>query len=265
LEQRLIVIRIQKGNAPQVLLGVGKQQRKADCASYSCSPEAYQLGQKVFDFNARIYAHPTVKEALITLQHHKCCFCEQIISNDGDVEHFRPKRAFKQAKGKSLKRPGYYWLAYEWANLFLACPSCNQRHKQNLFPLANPDDRATNHKSKVQEQPLFIDPSLDDPEQPIGFKGARAYAIDKNQRATTTIQNLRLNRYNLLESRLKSLKYLKLLHEFVQQTEKYLDDAELQKHVQKAQQELNEAVQDHSPFTAAVRAAQKNGFRNVPG
>jgi uncharacterized protein (TIGR02646 family) len=264
LEQRLIVIRIQKGDAPQVLLDAGKQQRKADCASYSRSPEAYRSGAKVFDFNAKIYAHPTVKEALITLQHHKCCFCENIISNDGDVEHFRPKRAFKQAKGTALKRPGYYWLAYEWANLFLACPSCNQRHKQNLFPLANPNERTTDHKSKVQEQPLFIDPSIDDPEQLIGFKGARAYAIDENQRAATTIKNLQLNRYNLSESRLKYLKPLKILHKLVQYAAENPDDVGLQQFAQEAQQTLNEAVQNNSPFTASVRAAQKNDFRNVP-
>jgi uncharacterized protein (TIGR02646 family) len=261
----LIVIRIEKPDAPDVLQIAGKKQRRIDCANYSRNSEDYRSGQKTFDFKSSIYAHSTVKQVLIDCQFGKCCFCEQRIDADGDVEHFRPKQAYKQATGQPLQRPGYYWLAYEWHNLFLSCPSCNQRHKQNLFPLADPTQRATDHKSKVQEQPLFVDPSLDDPETLIGFHSERAYPIADNLRAKSTIENLRLNRRNLSESRLKYLKPLKILHKLVQYAAENPDDVGLQQFAQEAQQTLNEAVQNNSPFTASVRAAQKNDFRDVPG
>ncbi len=259
------MIRIEKPDAPDVLQVAGKTQRRIDCTNYSRSPEDYRSGQKTFDFKSGIYAHPTVKQTLIDCQFGKCCFCEQPIDMDGDVEHFRPKQAYKQAKGQRLQRPGYYWLAYEWRNLLLSCPSCNQRHKQNLFPLADPTQRATDHKSKVTEQPLFIDPSLDDPETLIGFHSERAYPIADHPRAKSTIENLRLNRRNLSESRLKYLKPLKLLHKLVQQAANRPEDSELQALAREAQQVLMESTQQDAPFTAAVRAAQRNNFRDVPG
>jgi uncharacterized protein (TIGR02646 family) len=259
------VIRIEKPDAPDVLKVAGKQQRRIDCTNYSRNPEDYRSGQKTFDFKSAIYAHPTVKQTLINCQFGKCCFCEQKIDADGDVEHFRPKQAYKQTKGQPLQRPGYYWLAYEWRNLFLSCPSCNQRHKQNLFPVADPTQRTTDHKSQVPEQPLLIDPSLDDPETLIGFHSERAYPIADHPRATSTIENLRLNRRNLSESRLKYLKPLKALHGLVQQAAKYPDDIELQQFAQEAQQVLTESAQNDAPFAAAVRAAQNSDFRDIPG
>ena len=54
-----------------------------------------------------------------------------------------PKGGTRQtADEKEMKVPGYFWLAYAWQNLFLACQLCNQRFKKNLFPLENPDERA---------------------------------------------------------------------------------------------------------------------------
>jgi uncharacterized protein (TIGR02646 family) len=259
------VIRIEKPDAPEVLQVAGKKQRRIDCTNYTRSSDDYRSGQKTFDFKSSIYAHPTVKQALIDCQFGKCCFCEQKIDADGDVEHFRPKQAYKQTTGQPLQRPGYYWLAYDWRNLLLSCPSCNQRHKQNLFPLADPTQRATDHKSKVPEQPLFVDPSLDDPETLIGFHSERAYPIADHPRAKSTIENLRLNRRNLSESRLKYLKPLKLLHKLVQQAANRPEDTELQALAQAAQQVLTESSQNDAPFAAAVRAAQQHDFRDVPG
>jgi uncharacterized protein (TIGR02646 family) len=254
------VIRIHKSDAPAVLLLAGKKQRKAHCNSYSRHPQDYQSGTKVFNFDAKIYAHPSVKQALIDCQHQKCCFCEQIVGEDGDVEHFRPKRGYKQAPGKPLQRPGYYWLAYEWDNLFLACSGCNQRHKQNLFPLLNPDDRSIDHKSPNYEQPLFIDPSQDNPEDFISFQGERAIAINDNRRAQTTIANLKLNRRNLSEARLQYLKLLKVLDQLVRHAAINPEDAELQEIALEAQQAIVESIEDDAIFAAAARVAIQTNF-----
>lgn len=64
-----------------------------------------------------------VRRNLFELQHHKCCYCEcRIDRSYSDVEHFRP-----------LSR--YWWLAYAWENLLLACKFCNQTAKRDHFEL----------------------------------------------------------------------------------------------------------------------------------
>lgn len=123
---------------------------------------AYEAGERTFEFDKNIYGHKEVKDQLIKIQNYKCCFCEAKIGHidDGDVEHFRPKRAYKQKKGNALQYPGYYWLAYNWDNLFLACTKCNGRNKLNLFPLINASNRATSHlKNITDENPIFIHPA----------------------------------------------------------------------------------------------------------
>jgi len=49
------------------------------------------------------YAVTLVKQALITAQYGKCCFCERLVGSDGDIEHFRPKHASRQAVDKPLQ------------------------------------------------------------------------------------------------------------------------------------------------------------------
>jgi uncharacterized protein (TIGR02646 family) len=106
----------------------------------------------VFEFDRALYGDPEVREALRRAQHGKCAFCEAKITHVmyGDVEHYRPKGGFM--RGGSLQRPGYYWLAYAWDNLVLACQLCNQRHKRNAFPLAGGSRRARSHRGDVAKE-----------------------------------------------------------------------------------------------------------------
>ena len=101
---------------------------------------------KKFPFDSEIYRD--VKEQLETDQHEKCCYCEATFNANGygDVEHFRPKAAYK-IDGK-LKYPGYYWLVYDWNNLMYSCQICNQKFKGNEFPLIDENNRVENHNSK---------------------------------------------------------------------------------------------------------------------
>ena len=134
----------------------------------------YDAGQRDFNFSSSIYGAKSVKNALIQAQHDKCCFCESKISHIsyGDVEHFRPKGGWIQDSGDNLTQPGYYWLAYDWSNLFLSCQICNQRHKKNLFPLQDPLKRAQSHHADIDdEDPLFINPTDDNPEELYRFPG----------------------------------------------------------------------------------------------
>ncbi|MBD2313334.1 hypothetical protein H6G20_16830 [Desertifilum sp. FACHB-1129] len=259
------MIRIHKPlNPPKKLVQDGKKKRKSNCLSYSKNIEAYQSGEKDFSFDRSIYAHQSVKQALIKAQHSKCCFCERIISTDGDVEHFRPKQAYKQAPLQPLQRPGYYWLAYEWDNLYLACTGCNQRHKQNLFPLQDPTKRAVNHRHKIKdEQPLFIDPGKEDPEDFLGFRGEYAYAIEENSKGQRTLDALKLNQRSLPEARLQRLQILKQLCQIVNLAKRTPINEELQQEARKAEELLKKATQENSEFAAAARWAIKSNFEFV--
>lgn len=205
------MIRIHKlASAPEKLLIQGKEQTRKDKISYSHNPSLYQSGEKSFDFKSNIYAHPTVKDALIKAQHGKCCFCETLVFQEGDVEHFRPKKAVQQNKGEPLIYPAYYWLAYDWNNLYLACKPCNQNYKKNLFPLQNPEKRANNHKADLSiEQPILIDLSQEEPTEFIGFRGAAAYGIDPQERGKKSIEILGLNRQQLRAARREKISDLK--------------------------------------------------------
>ena len=259
------MIRIHKPKtAPEKLAIDGKKKRRSHCISYSRNPSAYETGTKKFEFNSSIYAHKSVKQALIQAQHQKCCFCERLIGTDGDVEHFRPKQAYKQATGEALKYPAYYWLAYEWKNLYLACTGCNQRHKQNLFPLQNPAERATNHRQSIElEQPVFIDFGKENPEEFIGFRGQVAYAIEGNPRGKITIDLLKLNDRALPESRLQHLQKLRRLNEILLLARNRKNDRELQKIVVEIKKDLKKYMSDDAQFTAATRCAIDSDFEYV--
>ncbi|ATB27309.1 hypothetical protein MEBOL_000747 [Melittangium boletus DSM 14713] len=188
-------------------------------AAYSRASRSYRNGKKSFDFDPDIYGHLTVKQSLKQAQHDKCAFCESKFAHIsyGDVEHFRPKAGWRQQKGDALSRPGYYWLAYEWANLFLSCTLCNQRFKKNLFPLQTPKRRARNHQEDVAaEDPLLINPAVDDPETFISFRKEVPYAVSGNARGETTIRTLGLRRVELAEQRRKHLGHVQALRNLVE-------------------------------------------------
>ncbi len=209
------MIRVAKPiQAPALLRNRGADETAENCDKFDADPESYRDGTKTFDFNSSIYGAKSVKNKLIAAQHRKCCFCESRITHVsyGDVEHFRPKGGYSQDTDDHLHRPGYYWLAYDWNNLFLSCQLCNQRFKKNLFPLENKDERAQSHHEDIdRERPLFLHPSNDDPEHHVGFRDEFPFAIDGDSRGKITIDWLRLDRDELNEMRRDCLEKLKAL------------------------------------------------------
>jgi uncharacterized protein (TIGR02646 family) len=254
------MIRIHKlAPAPPKLKTEGKNKAEEHHTEYVANASDYQSNNKKFNFDSSIYNHSTVKDALVLAQHKKCCFCERLVGHDGDVEHFRPKSAYTQ--NKKLERPGYYWLAYDWDNLYLSCSACNQRQKRNLFPIDDPKKRAHLHGNNIKlEQPLFIDPGKDEPSKHIGFRGEMPYAIRGNKKGKTTIENLGLDRNILNEVRFKHLEMIKIIHQIIQIAIENPDNHEFQKIAQEAKENLEHAVSDQGEFSAATRAALKEDF-----
>lgn len=251
------MIRITKPRQPPAILKTkGKAKRRGLGAAFTRFAQDYVCGDKRFNFENSIYAHQSVKKALIEAQHDKCAFCESKITHIsyGDVEHFRPRKAYRQNATDALITPGYYWLAYEWDNLFLACQLCNQRHKGNLFPLANPTERATSHQHNAgQEHPLFIDPALDDPEEYISFRREIPYAINDNSRGRVTIVGLGLERPELSEVRYDRYETLRLIYVLAHANPALPESAQ-------AQDLLNRAVLDSAQFASMARSAIASQF-----
>ena len=274
------MIRIRKpSRPPKVLADKGVTKAQAHCDDYECAAQFYRDGTRTFTFDSNIYAHKSVKAALKKAQRGKCCFCETIIEDESDVEHFRPKAAYRQTASGELVKPAYYWLAYDWSNLFLSCIPCNQRHKKNLFPLADPDRRMTSHDSEhavADEEPLFIDPARLDPEEHISFRLQYPYPVNDSPAGRATIKSLRLDREQLnvsREERLRSLKLhyaLTLKEERVNRMLKQLVGRgpseelalllDLHQRIQEAKKSLDEASKGNGSYSAMIRAAIKQRF-----
>ena len=155
------MIKISKpAKVPLKLENEGKLLTQKNCSDYEANPNLYINGNEEFVISSLVYNHSTVKKSLKAAQYNKCCFCEKEQNDEyGAVEHFRPKMGYKAQTKDKLKKPGYYWLGYEWTNLYFVCSPCNTK-KGNLFPLLNEKQRATWHKMGITEEiPLLLDPA----------------------------------------------------------------------------------------------------------
>jgi uncharacterized protein (TIGR02646 family) len=254
------MIPIVKPAAPAVLLTKGLAATQELCKAYEAAPNDYKSGTRSFDFDSSIYAAQEVKDTLRDAQHTKCAFCESFFAHTGygDVEHFRPKAGYKQTEAHELKRPGYYWLAYDWANLFCSCQLCNQRFKRNLFPLKDGRRRARSHTHKLdKEEPLLVDPSRLDPAKFIEFREEHAHAIKGCLEGETTIEVLGLNRLELVEARgrrLETLRWLEQLCTLLREKIATAPTANLRSALHAREQDLKASREPASEYTAMARA-----------
>lgn len=254
------MIRIHKPQAPYILRTRGVTERRRNSQRYTRDFNAFM---RDIEFNSSIYGHETVKQALRQAQHEKCCYCESKISHVdyGDVEHFRPKGGYQQQFSDPLQQPGYYWLAYDWDNLYLSCTLCNQSYKRNLFPLHDPTTRSRSHKQPLtQEHPLFLDPGNTNPEAYIGFHGDVPYAIQGCLEGTTTITGLGLDREKLNEERRSCLQILKTLYQARRSLPNTPEGNSIKIEIS---QKLDAAIFPQAPYSAAAKAAIASNFTFV--
>jgi uncharacterized protein (TIGR02646 family) len=188
------MIAITKGDSPTILTEKGLELTNN-------LKLAFENGERKFEFDSAVYGGKTVKSALIRIQHNKCCFCESSLhAQHGDVEHFRPKGGWIQEEKDKLSEVGYYWLAYDWDNMFLACQKCNQTFKKNYFPIENPIERALNHTHDVtKELHLIINPSIDNPKEHLLFK--KEIITSKTAKGKETIKRTAIDQETFEEDR----------------------------------------------------------------
>ncbi|MDD2724312.1 MAG: hypothetical protein PHH59_09865 [Methylovulum sp.] len=244
------MIFIQRTDEPDVLKTTGQAEQLALCAQF-------EQGNPNFEFKSSIYGHNSVKTALRTMQHGKCCFCEAKITHIsyGDVEHYRPKGGHQQKESDKLTKPGYYWLTYTWGNLLFCCTLCNQQYKKNLFPLKNPASRARSHHDDVAaEEPLLINPSVLNPQDYIGFRDEIPYPIADHIYGKTTITILELDREALNETRRSKLGLIKNLLAVIEIATEQPDNQQLQQLVGQTKQNLKQQTASTAEFSTMVSA-----------
>jgi uncharacterized protein (TIGR02646 family) len=256
------LIKISKpAEPPDILSTRGLAARQTHCDEYDRALSENDSDGPTFSFDDGIYCHEDVKQALITAQHGKCAFCERMIHDDGDVEHFRPKAACCQGPRAKMLRPGYYWLAYDWDNLLLSCSACNQRAKRNQFPLVEPARRARSHHDDIGiEEPYFIHPVHADPARYISFKEEQPFAIDDNPSGTVSIRALRLDRKPLNIARRRYLDHLTHLRKILQLEAELAHDSEGRRILADTRVFLSRCQEDAYEFAAMARAAAKADF-----
>jgi hypothetical protein len=209
------MIRIKRPKAPAFMIDPNglwvKETEKA---------KQHYLNSNAKPFEFKMYNDARVKDELKKV-FVKCAYCETTYGAvyDGDVEHFRPKGKVKE---KTPQTPGYYWLANDWDNLFLACQHCNQRRKHILvgetelegygkldqFPIDPENKRVIlagadlKHEEKAR---LLINPCKDKPEEHIIYEKENAVMIPLTKKGETSIKVYVLQRPILVQERKKQM------------------------------------------------------------
>lgn len=218
-----------------------------------------------------VYADPRVKAALEKLFHDKCAYCETPLAaaSDWDVEHFRPKKAVAER----LDHPGYYWLAYEWPNLYPSCQHCNQSRKDrprwgnpetgpaagklDQFPLDDEGTRAFLPTDDLKrERRLLIDPCEDQPEDHLRYTvDGQIVAVQDDRRGAASIQVFHLTRSRLRDARRQvieaAIALLKLIRKY-QAEDNQEATADLREYLERY------FLADHRPYAGAARAVVRD-------
>lgn len=171
----------------------------------------------------------------------KCAYCEsEVAANNGEeIEHYRPKGGVTEDDDHN----GYWWLASEWENLLISCTGCNQGRRQHIATPGMTEEQLIAHKAKRAkrsvgklnqfpiagtramhpdddiglEQPLLIDPTVDDPKGAFRWFTASDLSVvvpsttaaGEDSRGLATKEICALNRFKLVQARTRLLLQLR--------------------------------------------------------
>lgn len=162
--------------------------------------------------------YPKVVEHVGNEFNNKCAFCEcWLTDNNRRIALFRPLRNSLQKKGGVPDPVHYFWLLWDWSNLYAICRDCRD-NQGSLFPTENervtPDashlERENAAHYFVQEKPVLIDPTQEAPAKHIVFgENGEIKPRGGSGRGETTIQIFELNRAPLRQARAEEARRLK--------------------------------------------------------
>jgi uncharacterized protein (TIGR02646 family) len=147
--------------------------------------EAYVSAEEKKRKNHEKWGTPEIKQTLDTETNGKCAYCEAFIGDVSypHVEHIIPKSLHPE-------------LAHSWANLTLACQTCNT-NKGNFYGLEN----------------SVLNPYQDAVSAYLDFHGPFVTSRLGQARGEITVMKLQLNRAQLFTSRTSRLAAVKQLLE----------------------------------------------------
>jgi uncharacterized protein (TIGR02646 family) len=211
------MIRLERPTTPPAYLLSGEVLNiKSGVASFHTDRDQKDRRQERADFPLfpdKIFAE--LMGNLLHLSHGKCAYCESPIKFPGDatLDRFRPKAGAVGIDDDQLYAPDHYWwLTYEWQNLYPACQFCN-KVKGPKFPV---EGRRAPLETEVaelsKEKRLLVDPFQDDPAEDLEFEDGGTVRAHSS-RGEATIATLELNRQELIQSRANVAKrILQLIH-----------------------------------------------------
>lgn len=192
---------------------------------------------------------------LRTVFRDKCAYCEAAVrTSDGEVDHFRPKGGAVNLNGE--KSPEHYWwLAYEWENLYLACRECVVA-KGNKFPVKGRRAEIDTDWAEIElEKAILLDPCADEPEKHLVFSD-EGIVTGATERGEVTIDILSLNRSSLVGPRAAEIKSLQNL--LLSSVLRMIKDEPKIKAI------LHELLSPARPFAAASRQYVHRWLREKP-
>src|SRR5688572_18289656 len=135
----------------------------------------------------------------------KCAYCESRLSEWSamNVESFRPKSGAKGLTSSSYAPMHYWWLAYAWDNMLMACEICNQKYKRDFFPVEDEGKRApigATGEELIKENALLIDPAFDNPAEHLAFEES-GLIRPLTTKGKVTVDIIGLNREELVSGR----------------------------------------------------------------
>ena len=183
------MVRLDKGEEPEVLKNNGAKWTRELLRKLAA-------GEAITDYLLTRYAHPKIKEALISETSGKCAYCESPFTHVtyGDVEHIVPKSIDER-------------LRFSWPNLTIACDVCNQNK--------------SNHVG-------IVDPYESEPRDLFKYYGPLMWAVPHSDEAQLTEQLIDLNRPGLIERRRERLDYIRRLVDSARTKSDSVRDAMLQ-------------------------------------
>jgi len=170
------------------------------------------------------YKTEDVFKKLKTIYNNKCAFCEgELLDNAKHIEHYRPKNK-DERRISCCANTSYFWLAFSWDNLLLACGACNSS-KGSCFDIQG--TRVDYHEKYINyqldnlqtiikeldiiEKPLLVNPEQEDQQffdKNLIFT-TTGKILSRNMRLRYTIRVCNLNRKELIELRLKLINNLR--------------------------------------------------------
>lgn len=210
-----------------------------------------------------------LKPWLLALSGGKCWFTEaREIASHLDVEHFRPKKSARNAKGP--ERDGYWWLAYDYLNFRIAGTVPN-RKKGVWFPLRYGSQCSTYaHRCEGDEVPHFLDPTNAHDVTLLAFdeegKAIPAPGIDRWERVRVkrTVERLKLTEHQVLaEERRKTWQNVtKLINKYLKAQSESRTSAAARERVKATAREIVCLTKPDAELSAVAKCCIR--FRNVP-